>query len=76
MKTALTSPAAQSPTPADLVRSAVASDRPGLFRLMECHLLHRAAWQYLGTRHEDGMLEWPIDAYHCDRCERSWERTG
>ena len=36
----------------------------------------RAAWQYLGTRHENGVLEWPIDAFHCDRCERSWERAG
>lgn len=51
-------------------------DRPRLLRLMECRLLHRAEWEYLGTRHADGVLSWPVDSFRCDRCERTWERAG
>ena len=28
-------------------------DRPGILRLLECRLLHRADWQYLGTRQDE-----------------------
>jgi hypothetical protein len=65
-----------SPGAAELAHQAALTDRLGLFRLMQCHLLHRGDWQYLGTRHQDGNLHWPIDAFHCDRCERDWERAG
>lgn len=58
------------------VGSATPADRRRLFRLMECRLLHRAEWQYLGTRHADDVLSWPVDSYRCDRCERTWERAG
>ena len=64
----------------DLLSASVAAtapvDRYGLLRLMECRLLHRAEWEYLGTRHADGVLSWPVDSFRCDRCERTWERAG
>ncbi len=69
-----TDPAAM--TSEDVALGAASTDRRRLFRLMECHLLHRGDWQYLETRHQDGNLQWPIDTYRCDRCERTWERTS
>ena len=50
-------------------------DRPGLLRLLQCHLWHRADWQYLETRQSSATVPWPVDQYRCDRCERAWERT-
>ena len=50
-------------------------DRPGILRLLECRLLHRADWQYLGTRQDETVAPWPIDSYRCDRCERAWEKV-
>jgi hypothetical protein len=48
-------------------------DRPGILRLLQCRLLHRADWQYLGTRHDESIAPWPVDAYRCERCERAWD---
>jgi len=42
-------------------------------RLLECRLLHRADWQYLGTRDDRAIAPWPLDSYRCDRCTRTWE---
>jgi hypothetical protein len=49
-------------------------DRPGLLRLLQCRLWHRADWQYLETRQSTPTSPWPVDQYRCDRCERAWER--
>jgi hypothetical protein len=51
-------------------------DRPGILRLLECRLLHRAEWQYLGTRQDDAVAPWPIDSYRCDRCDRAWDKVN
>ena len=51
-------------------------DRPALVRLMECHIFHRADWEYLGSRQDEGAGRWPIDAYRCARCDRAWEKVG
>jgi hypothetical protein len=51
-------------------------DRPGILRLLECRLLHRADWEYLGSRHDAKLGLWPIDEFRCSRCERSWERMS
>lgn len=51
-------------------------DRPALVRLMECHIFHRAEWQWLGSREADDGGPSPIDAYRCARCERAWEKVG
>jgi hypothetical protein len=51
-------------------------DRPGIIRVMQCRLLHRADWQYLGTRQDESVAPWPIDAYRCDRCERAWDSVN
>lgn len=51
-------------------------DHPSILRLLECRLLHRADWQYLGTRHDDTVAPWPIDSYRCERCERAWDRVN
>jgi hypothetical protein len=58
-------------TPDDL--QGAAPDRPRLLKLMQCRLWHRADWRYLETRASTGPIPWPVDAYHCQRCERSWE---
>lgn len=68
-------------SPADDAASAAAlatwpGDRPALVRLMECHIFHRAEWEYLGSRHDPTAGQWPIDAYRCRRCERAWEKVG
>jgi hypothetical protein len=47
-------------------------DRPGLIRLLQCRLLHRADWQHLGTSQDEPAVAWPVDAYRCDRCDRVW----
>jgi hypothetical protein len=73
---ALALPAASDSASDAEARQAAASHRRVLFRLMQCHLLHRREWQYLSTRHEDGKLHWPIDAYRCNHCERAWETAG
>ena len=52
---------------------AAAADRPSLLKLMQCRLWHRADWEYLETRASTGPIPWPVDAYHCQRCDRSWE---
>lgn len=69
---------AQSSARADAVAAtAIATwpgDRPNLVRLMECHIFHRADWEYLGSRHDEGAGPWPIDAYRCGRCDRAWEK--
>ena len=52
---------------------AAPTDRPSLLKLMQCRLWHRADWQYLETRTATGAASWPVDAYHCQRCDRSWE---
>lgn len=49
-------------------------DRPALVRLMECHIFHRAEWEYLGSRQDD--THWPVDAYRCGRCDRAWEKVS
>jgi hypothetical protein len=51
-------------------------DRPGMMRLLQCRLLHRADWQYLSTRQDESVAPWPIDAYRCDRCERAWDSVN
>ncbi len=51
-------------------------DRPGILRLLECRLLHRGNWQYLGTRTDQAVAPWPVDSYRCDRCDRTWERPS
>jgi hypothetical protein len=51
-------------------------DRPAMLRVLECRLLHRADWQYLGSRSDDQVGPWPIDSYRCERCERAWERVS
>lgn len=52
------------------------SDRPALVRLMECHIFHRAEWEYLGSRRDQGVGPRPIDAYRCGRCDRTWEKVS
>jgi len=52
------------------------ADRPSLLRVLECRLLHRADWQYLGTRHDAAIAPWPIDSYRCERCARAWDRVN
>jgi len=59
-------------TTSDAVLTAT-TDRPSLLKLMQCRLWHRADWQYLETRASTGPIPWPVDAYHCQRCDRSWE---
>ena len=49
------------------------ADRSGILRLLQCRLLHRADWQYLGTRHDESIAPRSVDAYHCDRCDRAWD---
>ena len=51
-------------------------DRPGILRLLECRLLHRADWRYLGSRLDDTVAPWPIDSWHCERCTRAWEKVS
>ncbi len=51
-------------------------DRPGIMRVMQCRLWHRADWQYLGTREDRAVAPWPVDAYRCDRCERAWDSVS
>jgi hypothetical protein len=51
-------------------------DRPGIMHVMKCRLLHRADWQYLETRHDETIAPWPVDSYHCDRCNRSWHKVN
>ena len=51
-------------------------DPPALMRLMECHIFHRADWEYLGSRPDQDGGRWPIDAYRCGRCERAWEKMS
>jgi hypothetical protein len=51
-------------------------DRGGILRLWECRLLHRADWQYLGSRMTDPAAPWPIDSWRCERCARAWERMS
>jgi hypothetical protein len=65
-----------SPSDAATVAAIAAwpSDRPALVRLMECHIFHRAEWEYLGSRQDD--VHWPVDAYRCGRCDRAWEKVG
>jgi hypothetical protein len=53
-----------------------ASERRNLFRLMECRLLHRADWQYVETTLGSDDVPWPVDTYHCQRCERVWQRAS
>lgn len=52
------------------------ADRPGILRLLECRLLHRADWQYLGTRNDDAVAPWPIDSYRCGQCDRAWDKVN
>jgi hypothetical protein len=42
----------------------------------ECRLLHRADWQYLGTRNDEQVAPYPIDSYRCDRCEQAWDKVN
>jgi len=51
-------------------------DRPSTLRLLQCRLLHRADWQYLGTRQDESIAPWPIDAYRCERCDRAWDTVN
>jgi hypothetical protein len=50
--------------------------RRGILHLLECRLLHRGAWEYLGSRYDETAGSWPIDAYRCGWCERAWEQAG
>jgi hypothetical protein len=50
-------------------------DHRRLLRLLQCRLLHRAEWQYLGTHQDTAVAPWPIDSYRCDRCERAWDKV-
>jgi hypothetical protein len=66
-------------TSADAAMLAVVTwpgDRPGLIRLLQCRLWHRADWQYLETRSSSATSPWPVDQYRCERCEREWERVS
>ena len=60
-------------TPAQPAIDTPHPDRPRLLKLMQCRLWHRADWQYLETRASSGTIPWPVDAYHCQRCDRAWE---
>lgn len=51
-------------------------DRPGILRLLECRLLHRADWQYLESRDDRAVAPWPLDSYRCERCARTWDVPG
>jgi hypothetical protein len=51
-------------------------DRPSIMKLLECRLLHRADWQYLGTRNDETIAPWPVDSYRCERCERAWDKVS
>ncbi len=51
-------------------------DRPGILRLLECRLLHRSDWQYLGSRQDAAITPYPIDSWRCERCERAWEKVS
>lgn len=52
------------------------SERRTLFRLMECRLLHRADWQYVESSLGTDDVPWPVDTYHCHRCDRVWQRAS
>ena len=69
-------PAAVELSPNDAANAAQIAtwpgDRPSIFRLLQCRLLHRADWEYLGTRPDETVARWPIDTYRCERCERAW----
>jgi len=69
-------PAAAELSPDDAANAAQIAtwpgDRPSIFRLLQCRLLHRADWEHLGTRHGEDIVPWPIDAYRCNRCDRAW----
>ncbi len=66
----------ESPDAAMLAAITWPGDRPGLIRLLQCRLWHRADWQYLETRQSSPTSPWPVDQYRCERCEREWERVS
>lgn len=71
-------PESRRPNPAEDAATAAAlatwsGDRPGILRILECRLLHRGDWQYLGTRDDRTVAPWPVDNYRCDRCARTWD---
>lgn len=74
-------PVGRRESPAEEAATAAAlatwpGDRPVIVRLLECRLLHRADWQYLGTRDDAARAPRRLDSYRCDRCMRTWEASS
>jgi hypothetical protein len=69
----MNTPIATTSDAANLATETARPDRPGLLKLMQCRLWHRADWRYLETRASSGPVPWPVDSYECQRCERAWE---